>query len=57
MSDHTYLGHDKILTAPYVGSFGFDDGLQKFDVVHMTPVRLNAVHKVLNNAFRHIIAQ
>ena len=53
----TYLGHYHILAFLHVFTIGFDNCLQKPQVLHVAAVCLNAVHEVLDNSLTNFIAQ
>ena len=49
--------HDQVLTPPDELRLCVDDGLEEPQVLHMLPMALNAVDKVLNHLLVHFIAQ
>ena len=49
--------HDQVLTPPDELRLRVDDGLEEPQVLHMLPMALNAVDKVLNHLLVHFVAQ
>lgn len=54
---HSYLRHDFVLTLLHVLPIGFDDGRQELEVLDVATVRLNAVHKVVDNTVADVVAK
>ena len=53
----SHLRHDFILTFLHILPIGFHDGFQKLEVLNVSPVRLNAVDKMMDHAVADLIAQ
>lgn len=53
----TYLLHDHILTLSDERVFRSDNSLQKFQILNVFAVRLDAMHKMLDYFLTHFIAQ
>jgi len=52
-----HLGHDHVLTLLHVLALGLDDGVQEVEVLHVAPVRGEAVDEVLQDALGDLAAQ
>ena len=53
----SYLGHNGILALADVLSLRFHDGLQELKVMHVAPVGLYAMHKMVDDALCDLVAQ
>lgn len=53
----SYLLHDHVLAASYEVSLRLNDGLQEFEVLHVSALRLDALHEVLDHTLSHLAAQ
>ena len=54
---YIHLGHDDVLALLDELVLGFDDGLQELEVVDVSAVGLDAVHKVLHHPLVDLAAQ